>query len=278
MDDKRDTFVFYPSFLDAIELLPEDEQVKAYRAITHYGIYGEISETESDSAKIILYMAMPSIDNAKKNRKNGGKGGRPQKKSEITSGYLEKKPVVMKNETEKENKKPVVKEEKPVVKTGDKSYEDVHEDVYEDINNIYIPETDKTEESEPEENPGDKKTEKQKKQKPARHKYGVYENVLLSDTDIATLKQEFPADWQGRIEKLSEYMASTGKPYKNHLATIRSWARKDADKQKPLPPPANNQPVITQPAQRIKTQEEKQKDEEMIRFLEDMKKAKEENM
>ena len=25
-------------------------------------------------------------------------------------------------------------------------------------------------------------------------------------------------------------IASTGKSYKNHLATIRSWARKDADK------------------------------------------------
>ena len=26
-------------------------------------------------------------------------------------------------------------------------------------------------------------------------------------------------------------MASTGKSYKNHLATIRNWARRDAEKQ-----------------------------------------------
>ena len=62
--------------------------------------------------------------------------------------------------------------------------------------------------------------------KPVRHKYGAYKNVLLSDTDLEKLKAEFP-DWQERIERLSEYIASTGKSYKNHLATIRSWAKKD---------------------------------------------------
>jgi predicted phage replisome organizer len=62
--------------------------------------------------------------------------------------------------------------------------------------------------------------------KEARHKYGAYNNVLLSDTDLEKLKTEFP-DYKERIERLSEYIASTGKSYKNHLATIRSWAKKD---------------------------------------------------
>lgn len=62
--------------------------------------------------------------------------------------------------------------------------------------------------------------------KPIRHKYGMYNNVLLSDDDLEKLKSEF-ADWEQRIERLSEYIASTGKSYKNHLATIRSWARKE---------------------------------------------------
>ena len=61
-----------------------------------------------------------------------------------------------------------------------------------------------------------------------RHKYGEYSNVLLSDTDLAKLKREFPNEWQERIERLSAYMASTGKSYKNHLATIRNWARRDS--------------------------------------------------
>lgn len=65
--------------------------------------------------------------------------------------------------------------------------------------------------------------------KETRHKYGAYSNVLLSDTDLAKLKAEFP-DYEERIERLSEYITSTGKSYKNHLATIRSWAKKDTQR------------------------------------------------
>ena len=39
------------------------------------------------------------------------------------------------------------------------------------------------------------------------------------------------SDWQEYIERLSGYMASTGKHYQNHAATIISWARRD----NPLP-------------------------------------------
>ncbi len=63
--------------------------------------------------------------------------------------------------------------------------------------------------------------------KGTRHKYGAYRNVLLTDEELSRLKAEFPEDWQQRMERLSEYMASTGKHYRNHLATIRSWSRRD---------------------------------------------------
>ncbi len=66
--------------------------------------------------------------------------------------------------------------------------------------------------------------------KPTRHKYGMYENVLLTDEEYEKLTEEFPHDYSDRIERLSEYIASTGKKYKSHLATIRSWARKDTVK------------------------------------------------
>ena len=67
--------------------------------------------------------------------------------------------------------------------------------------------------------------------KPTRHKYGSYKNVLLTDEEMEKLMTEFPRDGLERIERLSEYIASTGKKYKNHLATIRSWARKDTKPQ-----------------------------------------------
>jgi len=69
-----------------------------------------------------------------------------------------------------------------------------------------------------------------KKEKPEKHQYGEYKNVLLSDEEIEKLKTEFPLDWQERIEKVSEYCASHGKAYKDYLATIRNWARKDKEK------------------------------------------------
>lgn len=68
--------------------------------------------------------------------------------------------------------------------------------------------------------------------KPTRHKYGFYKNVLLTDEDYLKLQEEFPHDYSERIERLSEYIASSGKSYKNHLATIRNWARKDKEKTK----------------------------------------------
>jgi predicted phage replisome organizer len=73
----------------------------------------------------------------------------------------------------------------------------------------------------------DKDKNKSISKKSPRHKHGEYQNVLLSDDDLEKLKAEFPSDWDQRIQRLSEYMASSGKSYKNHLATIRNWARRD---------------------------------------------------
>jgi Asp-tRNA(Asn)/Glu-tRNA(Gln) amidotransferase C subunit len=64
--------------------------------------------------------------------------------------------------------------------------------------------------------------------KPVKHKYGEYNNVLLTDEEMEKLKEEYP-DVTERIERLSSYVASTGKSYKSHYATIRNWARKDAE-------------------------------------------------
>jgi Asp-tRNA(Asn)/Glu-tRNA(Gln) amidotransferase C subunit len=67
--------------------------------------------------------------------------------------------------------------------------------------------------------------------KPVKHKHGEYNNVLLTDEELEKLKDEY-SDWEERIERLSSYVASTGKAYKSHYATIRNWARKDQTTQK----------------------------------------------
>ena len=62
------------------------------------------------------------------------------------------------------------------------------------------------------------------------HTYGRYQNVFLTYEEMADLQASFPAVWEQYIEKLSEYMASTGKRYQSHAATIRRWAGEDAKK------------------------------------------------
>lgn len=73
----------------------------------------------------------------------------------------------------------------------------------------------------------DIKEKNTKKEKPIRHKYGTYQNVLLSDEQMEKLKTECPDDWQEWIEKVSEYCKSHGKHYDDYLATIRNWKRKE---------------------------------------------------
>ena len=63
--------------------------------------------------------------------------------------------------------------------------------------------------------------------------YGRYQNVFLTDEELADLQASFPTVWGQYIEKLSEYMASTGKRYQSHAATIRRWASEDAKKAAP---------------------------------------------
>ena len=74
--------------------------------------------------------------------------------------------------------------------------------------------------------------------KPPRHKYGLYKNVLLSDEEMEKLKTEFPNDYMDRIDRLSEYIESKGAKYKNHLATIRAWDRRDKERQTSQTKPA----------------------------------------
>ena len=66
-----------------------------------------------------------------------------------------------------------------------------------------------------------------------RAPFGRYENVFLSEKELAELQTELPGKWEYYIDRLSGYIASTGKSYKNHAATILRWAADDRAKGKP---------------------------------------------
>ena len=63
-----------------------------------------------------------------------------------------------------------------------------------------------------------------------RSAYGHFDNVLLSDKEHSKLQTEFPDDYDARIDRLSTYIESSGKQYRNHYAAIRSWAKNDQKK------------------------------------------------
>jgi CTP-dependent riboflavin kinase len=72
----------------------------------------------------------------------------------------------------------------------------------------------------------DKNEKKEKNEKNEKNIYGTFNNVKLTDDEYQKLKDKFP-DYEQRIDNLSEYIASKGKRYSSHYATILNWSRKD---------------------------------------------------
>ena len=70
---------------------------------------------------------------------------------------------------------------------------------------------------------------KENKKKKVEH-YGEYKNVFFTEEQYEKLLKDFPNDYKTRIQRLDDYMQSTGKKYKDCLATIRNWARKEGYK------------------------------------------------
>ena len=62
--------------------------------------------------------------------------------------------------------------------------------------------------------------------------FGLFENVILTQEDYEELSRTIVEDLDGLIDRLSAYMTSTGKAYKNHKATLLSWHLQDEKKYK----------------------------------------------
>ncbi|HGI2783341.1 TPA: phage replisome organizer N-terminal domain-containing protein [Streptococcus agalactiae] len=62
--------------------------------------------------------------------------------------------------------------------------------------------------------------------------YGEYKNVSLTDEEYGKLKDKMQGHREKMIEKLSTYMQSTGRNYKDHYATLIHWYEQDKGKLK----------------------------------------------
>ena len=111
-------------------------------------------------------------------------------------------------------------EQRQLIEDNSKSNDNANDDVNSKVNSkVNVNGADKNREDK-------SRKDKNREDKKVKHKYGEYNNVLLTDEEYQKLQAMFP-DLQNRIERLSEYVASSGKSYKSHYATIRAWARKD---------------------------------------------------
>lgn len=185
----------FTDFAEVIEPLSDAERGRLFMSMLQYASTGEAG-TLSGAERFVWPIAKQNIDRTKveaeRNAACGSKGGRPKKPAE--TDLNRKKPA----ETDLNRKK--------ADKDKDKDKDNIIPPI--SPNGDIVP---------------------LEGERPRKHKYGEYKNVLLTDDEFEKLKAEY-VDYLDRIERLSSYIASTGKTYKSHYATIRNWARADAEK------------------------------------------------
>jgi len=104
---EKDSFIFYRSFAEAIDDLPDQEQLALYRAIKEYSLNETEIELEGQ-AKTLWKLIKPQLSANNKRYKDGAKGGRPLKNNqrlseEETTGYETEKPNNNENVNENNN-------------------------------------------------------------------------------------------------------------------------------------------------------------------------------
>ena len=94
----KESFIFYKSFLDALEELPDDLRLKLYDAIAKYALKGEEIEL-SGVEKAVFTLVKPQINANNQRYENGCKGaefgalgGRPKKPQENPKKTAKKTP------------------------------------------------------------------------------------------------------------------------------------------------------------------------------------------
>ena len=63
--------------------------------------------------------------------------------------------------------------------------------------------------------------------------YGEYKNIRLTEEEYQKLKDKLQGHTETMIEKLSRYIKSAGKDYKDHYVTLLNWYEQDKEKLSP---------------------------------------------
>lgn len=86
---ERDSIIFYRSYYEAIQGLPNDIQLEVYTAVMEYGLNGKPAENLKPIAHAMFSLIKPTIDKNNARLQNGRHGGRPKKNTTPppTPGY-----------------------------------------------------------------------------------------------------------------------------------------------------------------------------------------------
>lgn len=79
----------------------------------------------------------------------------------------------------------------------------------------------------PNKNNKKEKDRSENKERESLRRFGEFQNVFLSEGELASLQSDFPNRYVEYIDRLSVYMASNGRRYANHYATLRKWLNED---------------------------------------------------
>ena len=97
----RDSFIFYRSFYEAIQDLPDNEKLKLFNAICEMSLNERKIEL-TGMTKTLFKVIEPQLQANNERYSNGRKGGRPKKETidfekEKTIDFEKEKPMVFEN-------------------------------------------------------------------------------------------------------------------------------------------------------------------------------------
>ena len=100
---KRDSFIFYKSFYEAIKTLDDHSKLQVYDAICEFSLTGKTKELEG-IANTVFILIKPQLEANVKRYQNGTKGGRPKTKTKPKDNQNKTKPKANKNVNVNNNK------------------------------------------------------------------------------------------------------------------------------------------------------------------------------
>lgn len=217
----KESFVLYTDMEDQFGALEDEEIGKLMRAIFTYVRCGEPDAELTGAAKMAFLFIRKTLDRdgekyeqVRQARSRAGKVGAAVKKQRREQNAAQQKGA--KEEAAKAAKEGADKQEEAKAPAAQQTAANKA---------VSVPVPESVPVSVPDTVPESVPVSGQK----AKKIYGRYKNIFLAEEELSQLRQEFPGDYTQRLERLSEYMASTGKKYASPLAAIRYWARKEKE-------------------------------------------------